>query len=134
MTDVMMSWGSFKFSVDQTAYDDIKRVTEYEWPSQKLIGKNEKLQFAGFGSDTITINGRFYTAFTGRYGILDDLRTLAAKKKPQLLVAGTGDVLGQFSVVRIEEGASTFYQDGIPRKIEFTVEFKRFGAAKNGSV
>lgn len=130
MPDVMMSFGDFKFSVDGAAYNEFRRKTEYEWAAQKRIGNTENLQFTGYGPEVVSLAGFFYTLITGRYGIMDDLRALAAKRKPQLLVAGTGDVFGQFVIESIEDSASTFYSKGVARKVEFTVELRKYGVAK----
>lgn len=127
MPDVMMSFGKFKFKVDGAAYDNFRRSTTYRWPAQDRINNQQALQFLGQGEETISLSGFFAPQYTGRYGIMDDLRELAGQGKPSLLVGGRGDVFGYFVVERVDDGATIFFQQGVPRKVDFTVELRKYG-------
>jgi len=63
--------------------------------------------------------------FRGGSGQLDRLRTLAAAGRPQLMVAGLGEIMGQWMIERIDEGQSVFAAAGMPRRQEFTLHLRR---------
>lgn len=136
---VLMMLGAFEFSLGTATYQEFRRTTEYRWPSQERIARGPALQWVGPGEDAITLEGVLYPDYWGGPEQLDALRTAAAAGAPQMLVAGTGVVFGQWVVERIEEHGTVFHADGRARKIEFTLGLKRYwddappgGAAAGG--
>lgn len=123
---IMIRLGDFSFGINTAAYEDLKRSTEYKWPSQELFGQRDALQYTGIGGDTITLNGVILTAYRGGSGQLQRLRNLAAQGQPQFLITGLGQILGRWVIERVEEGQSVFAAAGHPRKQEFTVQLRRF--------
>lgn len=122
---VMMQLGSFQFSITTAAYQDLRRRTEYRWPAQDLYGRMPALQFTGPGGDTITLTGTIYTEYRGGIGQLDAMRALASRGQPQLLVDGTGRILGRWVIEGIDEGQSVFAAAGRPRKQEFALQLRK---------
>lgn len=122
----MLMLGDFQFSLNTAAFQELNRAAEYRWASQERFGKHEALQYTGPGADTITLPGVLYPTFRGGGGQISKLRALAAQGKPQLLIDGTGNVLGRWVIESVEERKSHFAALGAARKIEFTVKLRHF--------
>jgi phage protein U len=43
-----------------------------------------------------------------------------------MLVDGLGNVLGQWVITHIEEKQTTFCSNGLPRKVEFVLDMKKY--------
>lgn len=122
---VMMQLGSFQFSVNTAAYQELRRRTAYTWASQDRFGRSPNLQFTGPGEDTITLSGVIYTEYRGGIGQLDAMRGMASRGMPLLLVDGYGRLLGRWAILSVEEGQTVFAAFGRPRKQEFTLQLQR---------
>lgn len=122
---VMMQLGSFQFSIQTAAYQELRRRTEYNWPSQDRFGRMPALQFTGPGADTITLTGTIYGEYRGGTGQLNAMRSLAGRGRPQLLVDGFGKIMGRWVIESVEEGQTVFAVAGRPRKQEFTLQLRK---------
>ena len=122
---VMMQLGSFQFSITTAAYQELHRRTEHTWAAQDRFGKMPALQYTGPAGDTITLTGIIYTEWRGGTGQLDAMRRLAARGQPQLLVDGTGRLLGRWVIESVEEGQTVFAAAGRPRKQQFTIQLRK---------
>ena len=127
MAEVMLALGTFRFSVDTAAYQQLRRTVEYRWPAQARAGRRDARQFTGIGAETVHLDGVIYPHYKGGLGQLAAMRTLAGQGKPQLLTDGTGVVWGKFCIERVEETQSLFFADGTPRKQEFRISFSNYG-------
>lgn len=126
MIDVMMQLGAMPFSIDTAAYQRLSRTTEYRWVRQSRIGAEDALQFVGVGPDTIELDGVIYPQFRGGPIQVELLRTLGAGRKPLLLVAGTGFVLGQWVIETVTEGQTIFAALGLPQRQEFSISMGKY--------
>lgn len=126
MTGTMLQLGSYQFSIDNAAYQTLQRSTEYRWAAQERIGAADALQFTGFGSDTITLQGVIYPHFRGGLGQVDKMRLTASLGFPLPLVAGTGRVLGVWVIEGVREGQRTFATQGAPLRQDFTISIRRY--------
>ena len=63
--NMMMILGAYRFCIKNSAYQTLKRVTEYNWQSHNRIGNNPALQFVGNNADTIELEGVIYPQFKG---------------------------------------------------------------------
>jgi len=122
---VMMQLGSFQFSVNDAAYQELRRRTEYNWAAQDRFGKMPALQFTGAGGDEIQLSGVIYPEYRGGFGQLDAMRDEASQGLPLMLVDGNGRLLGRWVIERIEEGQTVFAAGGRPRKQEFTLQLRK---------
>lgn len=122
----MMRLGTFKFGIYTAAYQELNRSTEYTWGRQSVYGGWDNLQYLGPGQDTQTLTGVIFTEFKGGTGQLDALRALAATGEPQLLISGTGRILGYWTIDRIEDGQTLFAAFGVPRRQEFTINMSKY--------
>lgn len=118
----MMALGAFRFSLDTAAYQRLERETSYRWPQSERFGKLPLLQSTGPSSDSITLEGIIYPGFKGSATQLDLLRTQAGLGTKLTLVTGRGVYLGLWSVLSVREGQEYFFSDGVPRKLDFTVQ------------
>lgn len=123
---IMMQLGTFQFSIATAAYQDLRRRTEYRWPSQDLYDKLPALQYTGPGQDTITLTGVIYTEFVGTPYMLAKMRALASRGLPLPLTSGAGSPMGRWVIESVDEGQSVFMGAGVPRKQEFTLQLKLF--------
>lgn len=126
----MMTLGGFKFGISTAAYQELKRTTEYLWPSQQRFGSAPAVQSTGLGDDAISLAGVVYPEWNGGTGQLDDLRSLAGDRQPLTMIDGRGNVLGRWVVEKVEEGQGVFAQAGVARKQEFTLALKKYDDIK----
>jgi phage protein U len=127
MNRVMMQLGEYQFGIESAVYEQLRRSTSYRWQAQERIGRRPAQQFAGIGQETITLNGRIYPFYKGGLGQLDTMRTEAGQGEARILVDGLGRIWGKWAVRRIEETQSTLMPDGVPEKIDFSLELVRYG-------
>ena len=124
---MMLALGPYRFSLNTSAYQTLKRSSEYRWPSIERIGQEPLLQALGQGSDRIDLDGVTYPHFRGGLGQINAMRDSASRQEPLMLINGLGEVLGRFVITQIEETQNTFLADGVPRKIEFRLSLERYG-------
>ncbi|MEM7198380.1 MAG: phage tail protein [Pseudomonadota bacterium] len=91
------------------------------------MGRKPALQYVGPGSATLEISGVIFpTVRSGRHQV-DAMRAQADTGKPLPLVAGTGEVWGNFVIEAITEDASEFLGNGVPLQQKFTVRLREYG-------
>lgn len=122
----MMRLGPYKFCIYTAAYQELNRTTNYKWGEQAVFGGWDNLQFLGPGEDTQSLTGVVYPEFKGGTGQIDELRALAAMGIPQLLISGTGKILGYWVINSITEGQTKFAAFGVPRRQEFTINMRKY--------
>lgn len=127
MAETMMTLGSFQFSINSAAFDDLKRVTSYRWKQQERIGRDPANQFIGPGNDKVTINGTIYPSYKGGLGQINLMREMAALGEEQQLMDGQGNVIGPYVITSITEVQTVFASAGVPLKQEFTMELAKYG-------
>lgn len=126
--------GSFKFSLTTAAYQQLQRTTEYRWPAQDRFGQLAALQATGPGSDSITLPGVIFPEFAGGLGQIDALRALASQQKPQTLIDGRGNVMGQWVIESIDENQEIFAVKGAPLKQNFSLKIRKFSDTAAGGL
>jgi hypothetical protein len=78
------------------------------------------------------LQGVIFPEWNGGTGQLDDMRGLAAGGKPLTLIGGTGTVMGDWVVERVEEKQGVFAIRGAPRKQEFSLSLRKFKGTDSG--
>ncbi len=121
----MLKLGSFGFQLDTAAYQSLQRKAAWNWSEHQRLGSTPDLHFTGREADTIQLTGVVFPLLYRAHS-LELLESIADKTEPQLLVSGTGDVLGQWVVTGVSQKHTTFTKEGIPHKTEFTLEMKRY--------
>ena len=122
---MMMTLGMFVFGLPTLAYQELQRTTEWRHASTSRIGTNPASQFLGRGEDTITLPGTLLPGLVGSPLSLDVLRKMADTGKAWPLIGGTGRIYGTWVVTSISETQQVFFEDGTPRRYEFTISLKR---------
>ncbi|PZP26693.1 phage tail protein [Pseudomonas kuykendallii] len=122
---MMMALGMFVFGLPTLAYQELQRTTEWRHASTSRIGTNPASQFLGRGEDTITLPGTLLPGLVGSPLGLDTLRLMADTGKSWPLVSGTGKIYGAWVITQISETQQIFFDDGTPRRYEFTINLKR---------
>lgn len=128
---VMMQLGEYQFAIAAAAYQELRRTSEWRWPSQDRFGQRPVLQFTGPGEDSISLQGVIFPEWNGGTGQLDAMRGMADQGEALPLVDGNGSSMGQWVIASIEEGQTVFAGNGVPRRQEFTMQLKR--AATTGA-
>lgn len=131
---VMMQLGSFQFGINSAAFQSLAHTNEWRWPSQDRFGKPPVLQYIGEGAESITLPGVIYPEWRGGTGQLASMRDLAGKGEPLPMIDGSGSNLGLFAIERIEEKQSVFAAAGVARKVEFTIQLRRFHETDAGAL
>lgn len=124
----MMALGIYRFALETAAYQELVRHTSYRWASQERIGRHPAMQFIGPGHDEIDLEGVIYPHFRGGLGQLDAMRVIAGFGSPHLLVSGTGRIFGSYVIESVEEIQTIFHSNGSPRKLEFALVLRSYGA------
>ena len=128
MSETMMALGSYRFSIDSAAYQELKHSQAYRWQAQERLQRRPAMQFVGAGEESIELSGVIYPHFKGGLEQLDTMRTEANKGQPLLLVDGLGFVWGQWVITQIDEGQSFFQGNGQPLKQSFQLKLVNYGA------
>ena len=126
MADVMMMLGSYQFSIDTAAYQQLQRSTAYKWQAQERVGKREALQFTGPGTDSITLSGVVFPAYKGGTGQVSAMRAAAAAGQPLIMVSGTGSIMGRWVIESIDESQATFARAGVPMRQQFSLKLRKY--------
>ena len=128
------SYGTFSFESGSLIPKDVKRKTKFDWKKVERIGREPAKQAVGtVADDTHVMKGVFYPSNVGsRAEVADlaELRALAAKMKPFIMVDGTGYVYGQVIIDSIDEGRTHLWPNSSPRKVEFTINLSAYGSDK----
>ncbi|WP_111745626.1 phage tail protein [Salinisphaera orenii] len=128
---VMMMLGQFMFSVASAAPQQIGHKTEYNWPSQSVVGGRPVLQHTGRGAETLTLPGRIYPHYKGGLGQVRAMRQLAGIGDVQLLIDALGTVYGDFAITSVDETSTVFDADQRPRRIDFRLSLTRAGVTEH---
>ncbi len=130
----MMTLGSYTFELDTAVFQELKRTTEYLWPSQQRFGSAPAVQSTGLGDDVITLPGVIFPEWFSDTSQLDTMRDLAAEMKPLTMIDGRGNVMGQWVIERVEETQTVFAQAGVARKQEFSLTLKKYDDGGSGDI
>lgn len=122
---MMMALGTFVFSLDTAAYQELQRQTAWRHASSERIGARAATQFLGPGDETVSLSGLIAPELTGDPASLETLRDMAAQGRPWPLVDGAGRVHGAFVIESVGETRSIFFADGAARRIEFQIALRR---------
>ena len=128
MSNVMLSLGSFKFSIATAAYNQLVKTWGWTWAAQSLIGQSDRLQAVGKSPVLIRLTGEVSPLFHN-VGVnqIEDLAKIGDELKPQLLVSGLGDVMGYWVITSLSETKSKFLRGGVARLQSFDLEIQFYG-------
>lgn len=122
----LMTLGLFVFELQTMPFERSSRATAWRWPSQDRAGAAPAYQYAGPGADTLSLDGALMPELTGGPVQLDTIRKMAAEGKAWLLIDGRGRNRGAWIITGVRETRTHMLGDGTPRRVEFTLDLKRY--------
>ena len=122
---MMAALGQFTFALNTLAFQEMRRSTSWRHPSNPRVGARPARQFVGLGDETITLTGLQAPEFMGDRKALDRLRDMADRGNAYALVNGAGESFGAWVIENIEETGTLFVREGVPRRVEFTINIAR---------
>ena len=122
---MMAALGMFVFQLKTIPYQDFKRSTSWQWASNNRIGKRPSYHHIGPGEDSINLSGVLLPEITGGRTSLDALRAMADAGLAWTFIDGAGYIYGLYFIETITEDRTLFFENGEPRKIDFTLNLKR---------
>lgn len=129
---MMMSLGMFVFSLPTLAYQDLQRKTAWRHAETSRVSARAANQLMGPGTDGITLGGVLVPDVAGDAGAIETLRAMGGKGEAYPLVDGRGNVLGAWVIESLDEGQQIFFQDGLPRKTDFSLSLKQVDEPADG--
>lgn len=132
---MMMLLGPVYFSVDTGAYEQLQRTNHYHWAGQHRLGHSKlkhlgmggpAYQYIGPGDDTIHLNGTILPQYKGGPLHISLIRLAGGIGVAWPLIDGNGFVYGRWIIESVRETNSVFFVNGNPKKIEFSLDLKRY--------
>lgn len=134
----MLILGPVIFQLGTAAYQTFQRSTRFNWVElprlnpgttpllKKISATGPAAQFINLGDDTIHLEGVIYLQLTGSQLFISFMRLTASLGLPLPLIGCDGSILGLWIIERIDQTNSIFTARGIPRKVEFKLDLKRY--------
>lgn len=125
---VMLKLGDYAFGIDTAAYRSLEHKLTMNWAELDRLGREGASQYTGRSLTTVRLAGSIATQMVEK-GIsqVSKMRSQALKAEPLLLVAGTGAVLGYWTVLEITETQGDFISIGLPEHVTFEVLLREYG-------
>ncbi|AJE08843.1 phage tail protein [Mannheimia haemolytica] len=122
----MMSLGYFVFMRSTIPYQDTSREMNWSHVQNDVVGAMPKNQFTGKAGETFEISGELRPEITGGKLSILALEMMAEQGTAYPLISGSDFmILGWFVIERISVQETTFFADGTPRAISFSMSLKR---------
>lgn len=122
----MLALGYFVFMRATIPYQNTSREMNWSHTQNEVMGMMPKSQFTGKAGETLEISGELRPEITGGTLSMLALEIMAEQGKAYPLISGsTFMILGWFVIERISVQSTTFFGDGTPRAINFTLSLKR---------
>lgn len=121
----LMSLGDFVFELSTAPFTDRQRTRTWRKEKTERFKVRPAHQFVGIGDDTVNLSGVLYNGQVGHYSRLEELATLADAGQDFPLLDGAGNVWGNYSINQIDETDTVFFNNGTPRKKEFSLQLER---------
>lgn len=123
---MLMSLGQFVFQINTAPFDSFKRQNAWRWPSNSRTTSTNAHQYTGKDEESIELSGTLMPEISGGVSNLQQLRDMADKGEPHLLISGAGQIFGYYIIVNLSEDRSYFLADGTPQKIDFSLQLKKY--------
>jgi len=122
--------GEYRFKLNQSAYEELRRTTRYHWAKQDLIQTHPAYQAVGMGEDTIYLKGAVFNYQSNMNQLhidqLQTLRSVAQMRKPLRMALENGINMGYWIIQSIEETQSYLIVDS-PLKQSFNLQIAYYG-------
>lgn len=133
-----MGLGEFRFSIDGLLLQRIERRFPFRYADQDLIGREPGSQFMGPGLERVQLPVLMYPIALPGSGMaqIEGMRQAGRAGVPKILAAGTGRVLGLYTIREVDDTRDHFIINGIAQKIDAVIELAAhapvFGGASAG--
>lgn len=121
----MMSWGEFIFNINTAPYQNMARNRGFRFEKTERFNARSAYQFTGIGDDTINLSGVVYGGQIGSYQSFDEIDQSGKKGESETLIDGDGNIIGEYVLISFETTSTEFFDNGTPRKVEFTMALER---------
>lgn len=123
---MLMSLGQFLFKTSTLAFQEIQRQRAWNYADNAIAFGRAKKQFMGAGEDTVTLPGLIYEeyGFGSRFA-LDEVANMADTGQGFVLMDGSGYLYGVYVINSIDETKSILLDNGVPRKVDYTLKLSR---------
>ncbi len=123
---MLMSLGQFIFKTSTLAFQEIQRQRSWSYAENAVAYGRPKKQFTGAGEDSITLPGLIYEEYGfGTRFALDELASMADTGQGFVLMDGSGYLYGVYVINSIDETKSVLMDNGVPRKVDYTLKLSR---------
>ena len=128
MTTVLMGLGPFRFSINSAILQRIARRYPFRHVDQELVGRAPGSQFLGPGVERVQLPCLIYPVFLPGSGLsqIEAMRKAGVSGQPLMLVAGTGRVLGNYTIRDVDDSREHLLPGGIAQKVDAVVEIARY--------
>ncbi|OCC25326.1 hypothetical protein MB02_01240 [Croceicoccus estronivorus] len=122
----MLALDMFVFQIGTLPFQELRQRYEWRFGDSERFRARPASQFLGPGAETVELAGVLYPGDgIGSYGSIERLKALAETGDAYELTAGTGEVLGSFTIRTLDLTRSVFFEDGAARKTDFTLSLLR---------
>jgi phage tail protein len=121
----LMAFGPFAFGMQTAAYDELRRQMQFKHGAAVRVGERDNYQYLGAGEEIITLSGTVAPGVTGTLASITQLENMGLGGQAYVLVDGAGYVYGVYFIDRIETTQRYLFDDGTPRRVDFSVTLYR---------
>lgn len=123
---MLMSLDMFIFEIGTLPFTELRQRWEWRFAEGDRFRHRAAQQFLGPGAETVDLTGALYPGDgIGDYFSFDTIREMALEGRAYTLSAGTGEILGEFTIRTLERTSTLFFVDGAPRKSDFSLQLVR---------
>ena len=123
---MLMSLGQFLFKTSTLAFQEIQRQRAWNYADNAIAFGRAKKQFMGAGEDAVTLPGLIYEEYgLGSRFALDEVASMADTGQGFVLMDGSGYLYGVYVINSIDETKSILLDNGVPRKVDYTLKLSR---------
>lgn len=129
-----MALGAFRFSIDAMYLARIERRFPMRHVDQDLVGREPGSQFLGPGTERVQLPCVIYPLALPGSGLsqLEAMRRVAMTGTPLMLCAGTGRVLGTYTIRSVDDSREHFIAGGIAQKVDTVIDLARYVPVAGG--
>ncbi|MEL8055054.1 MAG: phage tail protein [Pseudomonadota bacterium] len=133
-TNVLMtlSWPDegdalFPFSINTAAFENISRIVSRRWAVIEVLSARPLQQDTGPGLEEMRLDGTVYPHWRGGLVPLEQLRRHVTESGPALMLAGTGEVMGYWTLLSLDVRGDVPTSDGIALRQRFSLNLAYYG-------
>lgn len=121
----LLALGPFSFGMDTANYHALQRQMQFKHPSTSRVGARDAYQNVNPGEEVINITGMVAPEVTGQLSSITQLEQMGQDGLAHVLVDGAGYVYGVYYIDSLETDQSFHFDDGTPRRVEFSLSLRR---------